>query len=48
MLANRSAQTVTQRIVVDGVVTAPRAIPEFHARQMQLAGKLDTKQLACP
>jgi hypothetical protein len=47
MLANCSAQSVTQRIAVDGVVTAPRALPEFHARELQLAGKLDKKQIAC-
>src|SRR5215469_3169793 len=46
MLANRSAQTIAQRIAVNSVVTAPRAIPEFHARQMQLAGKLDMEQIA--
>jgi DNA-binding transcriptional LysR family regulator len=42
---DRGAQTITQRIAVNGVVTAPRAMPEFHARQMQLAGKLDTEQI---
>jgi hypothetical protein len=45
LLANRSAQTVAQRIAVNGAVTAPRAMPEFHARQMQLAAKLDTEQI---
>jgi hypothetical protein len=29
------AQTITQRVAVDGVVTAPRAIPEFHTREVQ-------------
>ena len=45
-LADRGAQAITQRITVNGVVTAPWAIPEFHARQMQLAGKLDMEQIA--
>jgi hypothetical protein len=46
MLANRSAQTIAQRIAVNGVVTAPRAIPEFHARELQLAGKSPNGQTA--
>jgi hypothetical protein len=33
--------------MVNGVVTAARVIPEFHARELQLAGKLDKKQIAC-
>jgi integrase/recombinase XerD len=32
MLTDCGAQTIAQRIAVNGVVTAPRAIPEFHAR----------------
>jgi hypothetical protein len=42
MLADRGAQTFAQRIAVNSVVTAPK----FHARELQLAGKLDTKPIA--
>ena len=47
MLTDCGAQTIAQWVAVDGVVTAPRALPEFHARELQLAGKLDKKQIAC-
>jgi hypothetical protein len=43
-LANRGAQTIAQRIAVDGVVAITVLI--FHPRQLQLAGKLDAEQLA--
>jgi hypothetical protein len=42
MLADRSAQTIAQRIAVDAVI----ALVVFHARQFQLAINLDAEQLA--
>jgi hypothetical protein len=42
MLADRGAQTIARRIVVDAVI----AVVVFHARQFQLAVNLDTEQLA--
>jgi hypothetical protein len=41
--ANRSTQTVAQRIAVHGVITAPRAMPKFHSREPHLTKKLDAE-----
>jgi hypothetical protein len=46
MLANCSAQTIAQRIAVNGVVTAPRGMPKFHSREPHFTKKLDVEQLA--
>jgi hypothetical protein len=42
MLTDRGAQTVAQRIAVNGVVTAPK----FHSREPDLTKKLDAEPLA--
>src|SRR5262249_27258716 len=41
-LTDRGAQTITQRIAVNGVVTAPK----FHSREPHLTKKLDAEPLA--
>ena len=45
MLIDRGAQTIAQRMAVNGVVTAPRAMPKFHSREPHLTKKLDAEPL---
>jgi hypothetical protein len=35
------AQTISQRIIVNGIIIAVLAVSEFHARQLQTLGASD-------
>jgi hypothetical protein len=45
-LTERGVQTIAQRIAINAAVTAPRAMPEFHSRELHLTKKLDAEPLA--